>query len=277
MQSINDRKNIEHIINEKNKMLRYIDIIHSYYVYLIYKYVQYISVSGIIKNLFPIFDENKISSNLANKTYGKYKNKSKGEILIIWDNSRKDGTLMHLLFEMYLNNDKNYDFKSNKFYNSKEFYQFKLFLKDHSHFIFIKSELKCYSNKLCIAGTIDVLFFDTIKKIFVIIDFKRVQEIKLVGYCSCNSKYVSINQIDNNYKHGNDCELFGNSLSTQFIINCNFEKYSIQLNLYGIILNEYNINEYELYILNFYESNPYQKINVMVNEKLIKNIFPGCL
>jgi len=265
--------NIFNTINKLNEIHRYDDSLHIYYININNIFIPVISVSQIIAKCFPTFDDQKIAVKLSNSNNYQYKNKSPDTILKEWQQNRDDGTELHALIEHYLKRENNL-MENNKFIDSDEFKQFKKFqAKFADRFVIIASEFRFFNITYFYGGTIDLIIYDLIDKCYKLIDLKRVKEIKKKGWCNCNKRYISINEINNNEKHLNDCELFGTTYFTNNTINCNYEKYSIQLNLYKLGLEEHGIKIGGLFLLNLYENKNYDLIPVPINNK-ISELFP---
>ena len=267
------------IIKERNKHLIYVDESHSYYIRKseLKKYHHYPSVSSITASKFPKFNADLVATKLSKTNKGKYKDKSKEEILKKWDKARENGTMMHELFDMYLTKNITYIFENNKYFTLNEFKELKRFEDDHKHYKVVKTELICYSIIFNLAGKFDVLYYDTIKKYFVLIDFKRCENLTINGYCACKRKYYNSSNLNEflSFKHSEKCDLLGISISTKNMINSKYIKYSVSINLYRELLKEYTIIVEELFLLNFYKNRPYKLLSVAVDENLIKNFNPG--
>ncbi len=267
------------LLKERNNNIIYIDESHTYYIRKseLKKFHYYLSVSNIVASKFPKFDKDAIATKLSIYHKGKYKYKSKDEIIKKWDSARENGTLLHELLEMYLNKSSTYNFKNNKYSTSDEFKQFKIFEENNKHLVIVKTELRCYSIIYNYAGTLDALYYDNNEKCFIIIDFKRCENLTTKGYCICRKKYYYTNNSTEflSFIHSDKCDLLGISISTKSMVNCKFVKYSVQINLYREALKEYNIIAKKLFLLNFYKDKPYQFLPITIDENLIKNFNPG--
>ena len=208
-------------IIERDKRIK-LDI--NRHIYIIDETEEYISTTTFIKLFFPKFDSEKIIDNwmkneqkwLSNKYYGK----TKEMILELWDNNCKIscslGSLLHNSIELYYKNEldnipKEIEKEFNYFLNFNE-NEIKLNNK-----ILFKTEWSIFDEEYKIAGSIDVIYTDNNQK-YYIYDWKRTNKIKY----------------NNFYQQGlYPCHLLD---------NCNYNHYSLQLNIYKYILEKnYNI------------------------------------
>tara|TARA_Y100000389_G_scaffold4460_1_gene4226 strand:+ start:93 stop:938 length:846 start_codon:yes stop_codon:yes gene_type:complete len=231
----------------------------------------YISVTTFIHSLFPGFNENKIVNNiLKSKKYNnpdyKYYNKTKDEILNMWEENRACaanlGTQMHYFIECYYdclynpnlnfeelftNNQKIFTLK-----NNIEYKYFINFVNDNFNLIPYRTEWCIYDTQLKLAGSIDMVFTDENNK-FYIYDWKRSKEIKKTNN---NNETSTLPILD-------------------YIPNSNYWHYTLQLNIYKRILEiNYNIIIDSLYLVIIYPENKnYMKINVPIMNDLINELF----
>lgn len=196
------------------------------------------SITKLIHEQFKIFDKDKIIFNIikskkymSDPTY-KYYKKTHKEISESWDKTRDEGTNVHRIIENYFLNKEEDDIKDKY---QKEYEQFKLFLQDHPDFEIYRTEWKIYDEEFKIAGTIDAIFKDNDK--FIIIDWKRIKDI------TPTNKYQK-------------------SLTINYLDDCNFNHYSLQLNFYKYILEKnYNIKINDIYLILLHpENDTYKKI-----------------
>lgn len=198
-----------------------------------------ISVTAFINTLFPPFDSIEIIANIMKKdeynnnpSY-KYYKMSSADILKKWKNSSTQGTFLHESIEKYLNHQ---DVDN----TSIEFQQFLNFLKDHNDLTIYRSEWIIFSDLLKLTGSIDAIFQNKDGE-FVLCDWKRVQVL---------------------YQ-----ESFGGKTGhTPFenISDCNFGHYSLQLNLYRVILEYfYEIKIKDMFLIILFPDNcNYTKVKV---------------
>jgi len=183
-----------------------------------------ISATTFIHKFFNEFDTEKIINNIINskkyktdKTY-KYYNISKEDILKQWDDNRNQaseaGTLMHADIEYYYN-----CLEVNN--ESDEFKQFLEFYKDHSHLKMFRTEWMIFSDLLKITGSIDAVFINE-DGTLSLGDWKRSKEISFDSF---------------------DGQTYG-KFPFENLPDCNFYHYSLQLNLYRIILEKFYGKKY---------------------------------
>jgi ATP-dependent exoDNAse (exonuclease V) beta subunit len=208
-----------------------------------------ISCTTYIHTFFEEFESDKIIKNiLKSKKHKdpeyKYYNMSYNEIKNQWDNNAKEastmGTELHENIEYYYNgleveND------------SVEFSQFLNFYEDHPDLEMYRTEWMIFSDILRITGSIDAVFINKDGTI-TLGDWKR-------------SKEITSNSFDNK------CGKFPfNNLP-----DCNFYHYSLQLNLYRMILEKfYGKKVKEMFLGVFHpnnKDNKYMKINIKRMEK----------
>ena len=197
------------------------------------------SVTQFISDFFEPFNEYEIAKKLTK--HPKYQGKNIEDILSDWKARRDRGTVVHKEIEDFIikmNNEDiitihdKFDLKSKqgiKFL--KEFYYEKADKKKNN---VIFPEVKIISEKLKLAGTIDLLIYNKNKNQISLIDWKTNQEIKTK---------------ENAYRHGIK------GTPAEKIYDCSFERYSLQLSMYKYILeNFYNISVNGLYILHLKET-----------------------
>lgn len=177
----------------------------------------------------------KSKRRLTDETYDYY-NMSLTEIFKKFErgDAAKAGTKMHAIIEQYyIGNDIEI--------NSKELEYFIDFARDYSHLVPVRTEWMIFDDRALIAGSIDMLYFNEITEKFTIVDWKRAKSI------SKSSKKVCEAPLDR-------------------YTNCNYDKYSIQLNLYAyILLMNYGIDVDELLIVQLHPN----KKNYAVYESII--------
>ena len=203
--------------------------------------IELISVTTFLSKFFSKFDEeevvNKIisSNNYKISTY-QYYLKTKEEIIKEWRDCAKLGTELHKQIEDYLIDDTTIYPEDSIL--KKEFSFFLNFLNDHPNEEFVASELRVFDMEAKIAGTIDGLFKN--KDGYIIYDWKRSKEIKFKNHF--NKALKPINHLD----------------------DCNYNKYSLQLNTYKYILEKnYNIKVVDMYIVILYPTGDnYNKIQI---------------
>jgi len=159
------------------------------------------------------------------------------------------GTELHFYIESF------YKYKLENEYSNLidvEVEYFKNFYNDNKNLIYVKSEYICYDTDYKIAGTIDGLFFDTITKNYVLIDWKTNKKLEL------NNKYGTYLLDPLNNVHNSELNV-----------------YSLQLSLYKRLL-EKNIPDLhidKLIVVHFNRNNDnYKKIELKFYEKEIDKI-----
>jgi len=222
--------------------------------------VKYSSTS-FIGLYFSKFDADRIINNMMNSCYwknNKYYNMVEGlekidavnKIKNFWkENGEKaanDGTILHESIEDYYN----------KIFRENYQPEFKLFLDfhlNHQEYIPYRTEWVIYDEETVLAGTIDMVYYNPKNDSYVICDWKRSREIKLNAFKNAKA-YEPINHVP----------------------DCNYYKYSLQVNLYKWMLEKnYGINVSELWVVSmhpnydkyqkFVISNMQDEIHVMVD------------
>lgn len=240
--------------HERDKFIEFEEISHKY---TINGDSNYVSVTTFNHSHFPNFDSDKIIDDiLANKrmcdpTY-KYFKKTKEEILNDWNANAVSasglGTKFHYDVECFYNGIENEN-------TSIEYKYFKNFVADHPHLVPYRSEWVIYFEKIRLAGSIDMVFYDKKKESYAIYDWKRVKEI---SYDSSFGKFAITPCI----KH---------------LPDTNFWVYSLQLNVYKAILEEkYGMKISDLYLVACHPDNPnktYEKIECFDLSKEVHDLF----
>jgi len=181
------------------------------------------SVTQFIKLFFFEFDADSIIDRMMRSkswSNSKYYGMSKQDIKDVWEESRDIesslGTQMHENFEKYL--------KSEKYEETKELYSFINFLECNPDLEWQVSELRIFSKRYGLAGSIDAIFKNSKTGNYIILDYKRSKEIK---YKSYDYGKEPINHIqDTNYWH-----------------------YALQLNIYKYFLEKAGITIEEIALL----------------------------
>ena len=180
----------------------------------------YMSVTTWIHSFFPHFDADKVIAKMrSGRNWGpdnKYYNMTDDEIKQGWSQNGKEaselGTAMHLNIENYYNGVE----YTPGFTESKEFDLFSEYLADHSDLKPFRTEWAVFSKAYRLAGSIDMIYYDPDdpKKV-IIADWKRSKEIKFSN--RWEKGYAPLDEID----------------------NCNYWHYTLQLNVYRMILEKY--------------------------------------
>jgi len=208
-----------------------------------------VSVTTFIHKFFSTFDThttitNILKSSKYNDPDYKYHNMSYKEIETQWEENRikasSDGTNLHADIESFYNN---LDFKN----DSNEFKQFLSFREEHKDLEIFRTEWLIFADKLKITGSIDAVFKNK-DDTLTLCDWKRSKEISFRPYDNKYGKYP--------FEH---------------VPDCNFYHYSLQLNLYRIILEKfYNKKIKDMFLIVLHPDNKddkYIKIKVERMEK----------
>lgn len=213
-----------------------------------------ISVTGFIHDFFPKFNKNKIVDDILSRkckkeTYQKYSSKTKEQIFEEWDKNGKMasnlGSIMHRNIELYFNECLDTEDSSTEFGFFKNFLQSD-FMKNLVPF---RTEWIVYDESLDLAGSIDMVFFDTVDQKYVIYDWKRSKEIKFKSF-------------------GNEKGHF----PIHFLDNCNYVHYSLQLNTYRyILMKNYGLEIKSMHLLILHPNNDnFVKIDIDVMDHEIQ-------
>lgn len=197
-----------------------------------------ISVTGFIHSFFSKFEAEKIIEKYYDKWQSNPENKYFGmspfEIKESWEELGKresqKGTLLHQDIEYYYNGNSIEN-------NSPEYKLFLDYLEDHNNLKAYRTEWEVFDNKLKLAGSIDMCYQDENGN-FILADWKRSKEIKM-----CNNWQTGKPPI----KHLDDC---------------NFYHYSLQLNIYRLILKQnYDIDVIDMFLVRLHpNADCYEKI-----------------
>jgi len=202
------------------------------------------SITSLVKDYFPPFDADLVIDKMMNgrnwNESSPYFHMTKSQIKDLWSKNGKDasekGTIMHAHIENYYNNQP----VPQDFLSSKEGQLFLDFVEDYSLEPY-RTEWKIYSKKYELAGSVDILFKDPDDESKLIIaDWKRSKDIKM----------------ENRY---------GKGLGVlKDVDDCNFMHYSLQLNCYRLLLeNYYGVKISHMFLVILYpENEEYIKIDV---------------
>lgn len=214
----------------------------------------YKSVTTWIHDFFPGFNADKIIEKMRkSKTWtpdNKYFYLTNDQIKSLWKNNGKQaaklGTEMHLNIENYYNG---VEFSS-EFKKTKEYKIFRKYLEHHKNYIPYRTEWAIFTKKYRLAGSIDMVYHDPEDKDKVIIvDWKRCKELKF----------------DNKWEKAIE--------PISDIPNCNFWHYTLQLNVYRMILEKYyNLNVSKMYLVVIHpDFDNYQKYYIQkITDPIIK-------
>ena len=191
---------------------------------------KYISVTTLIHKLYPEFNGYEIAKRMISnskfpktKQYEPYRylvrplqsdDQLVTEILEMWSKNGQDasnkGTIMHKSIEMFFNN-----IKEENIEQTKEIQYFHNFAKKQVERGLkpFRTEWMIYDDEYKVCGSVDMIFQDS-QGLFYIVDWKRSKAIRKWG------------QLDG----------YG---PLRFLRNCNFNQYSLQLNMYKYILEKH--------------------------------------
>lgn len=180
----------------------------------------YKSVTTWIHDFFPHFDADKIITKMRNgrnwNEDNKYYGMTDDEIKEMWQQNGSEaatlGTAMHLNIEYYYNGQ---DYTEG-FTETKEYQLFQEYLDDHPQYKPLRTEWTVYSKVYRLAGSIDMTYIDPNDPSKVVLaDWKRSKEIKMSN--KWEKGYGPLSEMD----------------------NCNYCHYTLQLNIYRMILEKY--------------------------------------
>jgi ATP-dependent exoDNAse (exonuclease V) beta subunit len=195
---------------------------------------QFVSGTTFIHHFFPAFDGSAVVDKMMSspkwKTH-KYYGMTKDEILALWDKEKNlasaQGTRMHACIENDLLGNK-VDWKGLE--TEKSQYEVVKARLAKSGWRPYKMEMRIYSEKAKIAGTLDCLMVNDDNE-YLLIDWKRCKELK------------TSNMWENAYA------------PVSHHPNCNYIQYSLQLNLYKYILeHHYDIKVKHMWLCSFHRN-----------------------
>ena len=210
----------------------------------------YKSVTTFIHDLFPVFDADQVIDRMMRGRRwpdSKYFGKSRQEIKQGWEENAKAaseaGTRLHRDIESFYNGS---DIRN----SSQEWAHFLSFVQDHSQLIPYRTEWTLWDAESKICGSVDMLFAND-DGTLSIYDWKRSKEIK-----TSNRFQKGVNKI------------------VASIDDCNYEHYSLQLNIYKYLLEKnYGFEVSELAIVVFHPNNKtYRKYGVRDLGHLVEDL-----
>jgi hypothetical protein len=175
---------------------------------------------------FSPFNMNKVAKRCSQSK--KYVGKSTTQIKRGWEMARQNGELLHRTIEIGLN-------KGEAAVDERiepEFDQFMTWHKKEQENGLepYRTEMTVYDEELKVAGTVDALFKDS-KSQFHMVDWKRCKNINRHAYRNARCKMQGFTHL----------------------LDCNYNKYAIQLNIYKYILERnYGIKIATMRIVNFH-------------------------
>lgn len=177
------------------------------HIYLLDGNIPMTSVTTLVKEQFNPFDEIAVSEKCAGK--GKYKGLTPEEVRATWKEKANFGTLLHTFAEKRMKNEEVEDTKPiENFIPILEF-----FIKElKKTYELVASEMIIFSPKHKISGTIDLLLKNKQTGEYLLADWKSNDQIKISNYFQKGKG--GLGHLD----------------------DCNFNHYSLQLNIYSYLL-----------------------------------------
>lgn len=231
--------------HERDNKLQFDEESHTYVV----DGISYGSVTSWTKQHFGTFDADEVIGKMMASSrwpQSKYHGMEPDAIKASWkdlgDQESSKGTKLHADIENFYNGQEIHN-------DSVEWGYFQAFLKDHTHLTPYRSEWRVWDEDLRIAGTIDMVFLDPKTGNACIYDWKRSKEIKT----------------QNRFQKALTPEL-------SHMDDCNYSHYTLQLNLYKILLERnYGLKVQEMYLICLHPNHPnYQKWAVPNMETTLK-------
>tara|TARA_B100001115_G_scaffold180121_1_gene171952 strand:+ start:1460 stop:2179 length:720 start_codon:yes stop_codon:yes gene_type:complete len=214
------------------------------------KDIVFTSVTECISQYFEKFDKIKIAQKLVS-SHPKYIGMTMEELIAKWDESATNGTIVHKEIEDYINEKRQPNHQKSKIaieWLSKH-------LMNSKYQLF--SEIIVYCEDLHLAGTIDLLLYDSVNEIYTILDWKTNKEISTKSFKGKT----------------------GIKPETRDLPDCKFTHYSLQLSLYRYLLEKkYNLKMKKLIIAHITEQGvkgyvaPYLKNHIfLITQKILGN------
>ena len=197
--------NIKNLINTKITLE---ESTHSYGLDN-YPDLEFTSVTKIVDSQFPPFEKEKIAKSLTRRV-PKYQHLTWEELVQEWNDIRDHGTAVHKELENYVKHGKSPSL--NKAIWGKNCFEDKI--KGFGDKIF--SEVIVYSNELKIAGTVDLIVYDSEMNECYIFDWKTSKK------------------IDHSYKKK------AITSACNGLTDSKIDQYSVQLSMYAYLLEEFH-------------------------------------
>lgn len=213
--------------------------------------VEYKSVTTFIKQFFSDFDAEAVAQSKA-YSYGKYADKSKQEVLDMWQQKADDGTAVHEQIERYIQGQKPQDVydKARQGINYWDKVNDEMFIFD------VQPELQVFHDEYKLAGTIDVAYKHNNKATGA----KR--QISLIDWKTNKAIYKTP------YNEGDT----GTHELTDGVPDCNWNHYSLQLSLYAHILeDQFDENIYKLELVHL-KQDEYEVHKVPYRKELVSRL-----
>ena len=196
--------------NDRDHRLNYDSTTHTYNTDTCHNFR---NVSSVIKGAFPPFETNRVAASCSRSHNPEYRNKSPSQIKTSWARSRKLGTQLHDIIDMFYNmNDAPYagtgvesSLAQFMTWNNKK--------EDVEGWEIFRTEWRIFDEELKVAGTVDAVFVDKDGK-YHLVDWKRSKEIKNHAYRGARATAQGLTHL----------------------LACNYNQYALQLNTYKYIL-----------------------------------------
>ena len=209
-----------------------------------------VSCTTYIHGFFEEFKSGEIIQNICksskwkNDTNYQYYQMTPIQIEECWEKNRvlasSLGTKLHAMIEHFYN-DMEVEYTDDMI----DFKQFLDFYQDHENLQIYRTELIIFANDLRLSGSIDAVFIND-DGTLTLFDWKRSKEIQFKSF--------------NGMKYGRE--------PFEYLEDCNYVHYSLQLNLYRSILEKYyNFKIRDMYLGVFHpnnKDNKYIKINIPI-------------
>lgn len=197
--------------------------------YFIENNIELTSVTTFLSQFFP-FDMQKVARDVAEKQWT-----TEDEILNEWEILRDSGSNIHDIADKYCKNEKLDDLEIKSIQNVISFFN------DFKQFEIIASEIKIFSKKFKVAGTIDVILKEKDTNRLFILDWK-----------------TSRKEIDKK-----ECYKMAKGIFSE-LPNNKYYKYSAQLSFYANILKEnYDIQIWDFFLVHLKYDGTYKKIDTI--------------
>lgn len=187
------------------------------------------SVTTYLSHFFP-FNAKKVAREVAMKNWV-----TEGEILENWRIARDNGSYIHDLADKYCSGENLKEDELNTISNVIDFF------KENSNFNILASEIKIFSKKYNLAGTIDLIVED-----------KNIKRIYLVDWKTSNKN------IDKKQEFSKARGPFSS------LPNNKFYSYSAQLSMYSLILkDEYNIDVWDFFVVHLKFDSTFKRLELI--------------
>lgn len=217
----------EKILNHNQKFnLIFLEEEHKYFIE---ENLELESVTTRISRYFP-FNQKKVSRDVAMRNWT-----TEEEVLDEWEVLRNNGSYVHDLADKFCTNQKLDDRELEVIKNVKQFFE------DHKDYEIVASEIRIFSKKFGVAGTVDIILREKSTDRIYLLDWKT------------SRKEISKNDIFSMAK-----EPF------ETLPNNKFNIYSLQLSVYSKILEEeYGIVVWDSFIVHLKMDGTYKVITPM--------------